>query len=146
MTPKSPHAPGTAATEKLVLTFPMRQVREPIMYKLVKEYDLMVNIMRALIKPDEQGHMVVELGGTREHLAAAREYLKKIGIRVEPLSRDVHRSEERCTHCTACITVCPSGALDIDRATMQVNFDDSKCIGCGLCIPVCSYHAMEIKV
>jgi formate hydrogenlyase subunit 6/NADH:ubiquinone oxidoreductase subunit I len=139
-------SPESAVMEKLVLTFPSRLVREPITYKLVKEHGLMVNILRALIAPDEQGHMVLELSGPRVGLDSGKKYLKGIGVRVEPLIRDVSWAEERCTHCTACVSVCPSRALDVERATMLVRFEAEKCIGCGLCIPVCAYRAMAIKV
>ena len=139
-------SPDRPAAERLVLTFPSRLVREPITYKLIKEHGLMVNILRAVVKPDEQGHMVVELSGTRGSLDSGRKYLRAIGVHVEPMARGVHWSEERCTHCTACISACPAGALDLDRRTMRVRFVAEKCIGCGLCIPVCSYRAMEVEV
>ena len=48
------------------------------------------------------------------------------------------------THCTACISVCPTKALDVKRANMEVSFKRDKCIACELCIPVCPYQAMEI--
>jgi Fe-S-cluster-containing dehydrogenase component len=48
-------------------------------------------------------------------------------------------------HCTACISVCPTAALQVNRADMTVSFDSEKCIGCELCIPVCIYKAMEIQ-
>lgn len=131
-------------SKKLVLTFPPRLVREPAMYWLVKEYDLMVNIIRASITPDETGHLVVEIEGTPEQLEAGQGYLEKLGVLSEPLSSDIRWSEEKCVHCTACITTCPSGALQLDRESMRVSFDSDKCIGCELCIPVCGYGAIEI--
>jgi len=133
-------------TEKLVLTFPPRLVREPLTSRLTKDYDLMVNIMRASISPDEAGHMVVEVEGSAEQLEAGRKYMEQIGVSFEPLSKDVRWIEERCTHCTACISVCPTDALMVDRETMKVSFDAEKCIGCELCIPVCVYKAMEVRV
>jgi L-aspartate semialdehyde sulfurtransferase ferredoxin len=132
------------ASEKLAFTFPPRQVREPVAYHLVKDCDLQVNILRANISPDEAGHMVVEVVGTPEQLKAGHAYLKKAGVAWQPLSKDVHWSKERCTHCTACISVCPTAALKLDRKTMKVSFDTEKCIACELCIPVRSYRAMEI--
>ena len=133
-------------TEKLVLTFPARLVREPITCRLSREHNLMVNIMRASISPDEQGHMVLELVGSAEDLDTGMAYLDEIGVNVEPLVHEVHWLSERCTHCTACTSACPTGALYVRRETMEVDFDAEKCIGCGLCIPVCSYRAMEIMV
>ncbi|MGZ3494021.1 MAG: 4Fe-4S binding protein, partial [Thermodesulfobacteriota bacterium] len=47
-------------------------------------------------------------------------------------------------HCTACISVCPTKALDVQRLNMEVSFKRDKCIACELCIPVCPYQAMEI--
>lgn len=133
------------ASEKLVLTFPPRLVQEPITYHLVKDHGLMVNILRASISPDEAGHMVVELGGTRSQLENGRKYMEDAGVSWQPLSRDVLWREDRCVHCTACVSLCPAGALALDRSTMKVSFDSEKCIGCELCIPVCMYKAIEIR-
>ena len=133
-------------TTKLVLTVPPNMVKEPITYRLVKDYGLMVNILRASISPDEAGHMVVELSGDREAIEGGRRYLLGANVKAASLEQDVRWSEEQCTHCTACVSVCPSGALDVDRGTMLVSFDSEKCIGCELCIPVCAYRAMEIRV
>ncbi|MDO8785807.1 MAG: 4Fe-4S binding protein, partial [Syntrophales bacterium] len=68
----------------------------------------------------------------------------EVGVEVQPLAQDVKRHEERCTHCTACISICPTKALDIDRTRMEVSFKQDKCIACELCIPVCPYQAIEI--
>jgi ferredoxin len=132
------------ASEKLVLTFPPSIVRQPVVYHLVKDYDLRVNIIRASISPDEAGHMVVEIEGTRPQLEEGRKYIETQGVQWQPLSKDVRWREDRCIHCTACISACPTGALKVDRPAMTVSFDDEKCIGCELCIPVCAYKAMEI--
>ena len=133
-------------TTKFVLTVPPNMVKEPITARLVRDYDLMVNILRASISPDEAGHMVVELSGERDAIERGRRYLDKVNVRVESLEQDVRWSKELCTHCTACVSVCPSQALSVDRTTMEVSFDGEKCIGCELCIPVCAYRAMEIRV
>ena len=134
-------------TEKLVLTFPPERVKEPTVSRLVREYDLEVNIMKAAITPDEQGHMVVELSGEADQLASAKGYLDARGVLWEPLVSEVRRIEENCTHCTACVAVCPTQALAVeDRRTMRVAFAPEKCIACRLCIPVCGYRAMEIQL
>lgn len=132
------------ASEKLILRFPPRRVRAPVMYHLVKDHNLMVNILRANISPDEAGHMVVELTGSREQLREGHTYLDKSGVHVQPLEKEVRWIEEKCVHCTACVSLCPTNALKVDRKTMRVSFDSDKCIGCELCIPVCSYKAMEM--
>lgn len=132
-------------SKKVVLTFPPSLVREPTTYRLVKEHDLMVNILRASISPDEAGHMVLELEGTEEQIEGGCRYFEDTGITWQPLSKDVLWKEDRCVHCTACVSVCPSNALYAERPSMEVVFDSEKCIGCELCIPVCMYKAMEIQ-
>jgi len=131
---------------KLVLTVPPDMVKEPLTTTLVRDHGLSVNILRAQISPDEAGHMVVELSGDRGAIESGRRYLDSISVKMASLDQDVRWSQELCTQCTACITVCPSGALSVERETMVVSFDVEKCIGCELCIPVCAYRAMEVHV
>ena len=134
------------AKTKLVLRFPPSLVNKPVVYRLVKDFDLEINILRATIRPDEAGHVVLEMEGDREGIEKGREYLEGCGITTESLSQDVRWSQERCTHCTACVAICPTEALTVDRRTMEVAFVQDQCIGCELCIPVCAYRAMEIHV
>ncbi|MEE9526936.1 MAG: 4Fe-4S binding protein, partial [Syntrophobacteria bacterium] len=53
--------------------------------------------------------------------------------------------EDKCIECTACSSVCPTGALSVERKDMHVLFDHEKCIACELCIPACPYEAMQIS-
>jgi ferredoxin len=129
---------------RVVLSFPPHLIDQPVTYRLIKDYDLMINIMRARITPKEQGRLVVEITGKKAALEAGMNYLKEAGLEILPLAQDVKWHEDRCTHCTACISVCPTKALDIDRKEMAVSFNRDRCIVCELCIPVCPYQAMEI--
>ncbi len=88
-------------SKRIVLTFPQKLVDQPIVYKLVKEHGLAFNILQAKITPEEAGVMVLELKGTKEGYAAGIKYLTGIGVKVEPLGKDVIRDEARCTHCGA---------------------------------------------
>jgi ferredoxin len=130
--------------KRVVLSYPPHLVDQPIISRLVKDYDLMVNIMRARITPKEQGRLTLEITGKRAALDAGIEYLKELGVEIQPMAQDVRRHEDRCTHCTACISICPTKALDVDRTKMEVSFKRDRCIACELCIPVCPYRAMEI--
>lgn len=130
--------------KRLVLTFPAQLVDEPITYHLIKDYELMVNILRANVTADEEGRMVIEISGEKPALEKGVKYLAELGVKVQPLAQDVKWHKERCDHCTACIPICPTAALSLDRKTMQVSFDSKKCIICGLCVPVCPYKAIEI--
>lgn len=132
------------AKKRLVLTFPPQLIDQPITYHLVKEHDLMVNILRARIAPNEQGRLVVEVSGRKKDLDAGLRYIESLGVGAEPLAQDVRRIEERCIECSACTTVCPTGALSVTRPEMRVSFNHEKCIACELCVPACPYKAMEI--
>jgi NAD-dependent dihydropyrimidine dehydrogenase PreA subunit len=133
-----------AVSKKIVLRFPKRMVDRPIIYRLVKDYDLEFNILKASITPEQEGLLVLELKGNQQEYDKGIEFLLKAGVKIQSLSQDVTRNEERCTQCGACITICPTGAFELDKKTLLVLFDNEKCIGCGLCIPACPPHAMEV--
>jgi len=131
-------------TKKIVLRFPKRLVERPIVYRLVKDYDLEFNILKASITPEEEGLLVLELKGDQKEYDKGINFLVKGGVKIESLSQDVTRNEERCTSCGACITVCPAGAFELEPGTRLVIFNNEKCIACGLCIPACPPRAMEV--
>lgn len=131
-------------SKKVVLRFPNRLVDQPIVYKLVKEYDLEVNILKALITSNEEGILALELRGDNNNYKEGLAYLKRIRVRVEPLGKDIKRNELRCTHCGACIPICPTEALQMDPVTKEVRFNSTECIACELCIPACPPSAMEL--
>ena len=133
-------------TTKVVLRFPPDLTDQPVTYNLIKEYDLMVNILRGHITPKEEGMLVLELTGRKKQLNRGMEYLAKLGVETQPLSKDVKWLKDRCTHCTACTSLCPTHALWVERDTMMVSFDREKCIACEMCIIVCPYSAMEVQV
>jgi ferredoxin len=133
-----------AVSKRIVLHFPKRMVDRPIVCRLVKDYDLEFNILKALVTPEEEGLLVLELSGEQEEYDKGIRYLTQTGVRIQSLSQDVLRNEERCTHCGACITICPSGAFELDPLTRQVNFYNEKCVACGLCIKACPPRAMEV--
>jgi len=133
-------------TKRIVLTFPHKLVDKPIVQNLVKEFGLGFNILQAKITPKEEGLLVLELSGPKENYAKGIKYLTEMGVNIQPLSKDVTRDDSRCTHCGACVTICPTGALSMDRATMKVIFDSEKCIACELCVKACPPHAMVVKL
>ena len=130
--------------KRIVLHFPRRLVDQPVIFRLVKDHDLEFNILKALFTPEEEGLMVLELSGEQNDYDQGIKYLTRSGVRIQSLSQDVTRNEERCTHCGACITVCPTGAFKIDPQTRCVTFDDEECVACGLCLKACPPRAMEV--
>ena len=133
-----------AVSKRIVLRFPKRIVERAIVCRLAKDYDLEFNILKALVTPEEEGLLVLELSGEQGEYDKGIRYLTQAGVRIQSLSQDVLRNEERCTHCGACITICPSGAFELDPKTRLVNFLGEKCVACGLCIKACPPRAMEV--
>jgi ferredoxin len=131
-------------TTKVVLRFPPELSDQPVTYKLIKEYDLMVNILRGHITPKEEGMLVLELTGKKKQLDRGMEYLTKLGVETQKLSKDVRWLKDLCTHCTACTSLCPTHALSVERDAMVVSFERAKCIACEMCVTVCPYNAMEV--
>lgn len=132
------------AKKKLVLSFPPHLIDQPITYRLIKDHDLMVNILQARITPREQGRLVVELTGKKANLDEGLRLIREMGVEFQPLAQDVRWHEDRCIECGACTSVCPTGALSVKRPEMKIRFDHDKCIACELCLPVCPFKAMEI--
>lgn len=131
-------------SKKIVLHFPHRLVDQPIVYKLVKDYDLRFNILKAYVTPQEEGLMVLELIGEETNFNQGIEYLESSGVKIQPLSQDIIRNESKCTDCGVCVPICPAGALAVDSITRKVNFYDNKCIACELCVKICPTQAMEV--
>ncbi len=131
-------------SKRIVLHFPRRLVDRPIVYRLIKDYNLEFNILKASVTPEEEGLMVLELNGEQQDYDKGIRYLTANGVRIQSLGQDFIRNEERCTHCGACITICPTGAFEVDPVTREVNFYNEKCVACGICIKACPPRAMEV--
>ena len=133
-----------AVSKRIVLHFPRRLVDRPIIYRLVKDYDLEFNILKASVTPEEEGLLILELKGEPNEYDKGINFLIKTGVRIQSLSQDVTRNEDRCTSCGACITICPAGAFELEPATRHVKFHNENCIACGICIKACPPRAMEV--
>ena len=83
-------------TKKIYLYFPKSETEKPIVYHLVKDFDLIVNIFRAKVTSEEEGYLSLEVTGTPENIDRA--------------TRTVAFNEESCVECLACIAACPFGA------------------------------------
>jgi len=129
--------------EKMVLHFPASVVEQPFMYHLVKDFNLMINILKANINPRKEGRMVVELSGSKEDFINGVEFMQSRGVKAFPLEQEIIWVADRCTHCGACTVICPSGALVLERPSMEVKFIGDNCIVCEHCIKTCPARAME---
>jgi ferredoxin len=134
------------ASHKVVFHFPVEQLNRPVINELVRTYDLEFNILRAEVRPSEQGFVVLELTGDEGNFRQGLEWVESLGVRTQPLKEDVVRNEEKCIHCGACVTHCPVDALVVlDRDSQRVEFLADDCIGCGICVKICPPRAMEVQ-
>jgi ferredoxin len=131
--------------EKYILEYSSSVVDEPVVYTLVKQYDIRVNILRAEISPGREGNMLVELESDPDNLARSRDYLAGHGVRMIPISQYLGFEAELCVHCGACTGVCFSGCLSMDEASWELVVDREKCIACGLCLKACPFGLFSLK-
>ena len=54
----------------------------------------------------------------------------------------IHIDDEKCIDCGACISLCPTDALSLDKEE-RLMFYYEKCIGCLLCLDSCPRFAIE---
>lgn len=129
-------------TRKLMLYFPKCECEKPIIYHLVKDYGLIVNVFRAKVTPEEEGFLVLDVTGTEQQIQQGIDFVKTFNVTVNFTGKGVTWDSGRCTHCGYCVPYCPTGALKIaDAATRQVAYIESECIECLACVRLCPYGA-----
>ncbi len=130
--------------EKYVLSYSQDAVGDPIIYALIKKYDVMVNILRAEVTPGQEGRLLLELDGAEGRIAEAVAYLESREVTCLPASRAILWKEDGCVDCGACTGVCFSGALDLERASARLELKRELCIGCGLCVKACPFGLFSL--
>ncbi|OPY75526.1 MAG: NADH dehydrogenase subunit I [Syntrophorhabdus sp. PtaU1.Bin058] len=131
--------------KRMILRFKRNTIDKPVVYWLVKNYSLVVNILRANISPKAESMMVLEIEGAERDFERGIEYLGNLNIDTEPIEQDINRDETKCVHCGVCTSVCAPEALYIpDRSTMRVEFNYERCVACELCVKVCPVKAMSV--
>ena len=128
----------------LILHFPPEVAQKAVVCHLTRKYDLIFNILAAKVSNRKEGHMVLEIFGTRDNYKQGVRFLKDQGVRVSSAEQEIWRDTAKCTHCGACTAVCPTGALSIKRPEMEVIYDKNKCTVCELCVLTCPTRAMGL--
>ncbi|MDD5622668.1 MAG: NIL domain-containing protein [Actinomycetota bacterium] len=131
---------------KLVLSFPENIVTSPITYKLVKEFNLEFNILRAEITPDMEGKMLIELRGDKALIDDAIKYLTDTGVSVQEAAKDIIISKNKCIDCGICTSICITQALTLDSSSFKLKFNKDKCILCELCLDCCPVSAIKVHI
>ncbi|HNR66011.1 MAG TPA: 4Fe-4S binding protein [Atribacterota bacterium] len=130
--------------KKAILRFDSTTVEKPVTYYLIKKYDLWINILQARFEPSLGGKLVIELRGEKKQLDQAFAYLKEQNIKVDFLEEEISWDKLKCNHCGACVSICPVGALKMNRETYYLEFNYQDCVVCGYCTDACPVQAIEI--
>jgi ferredoxin len=131
---------------KYVLGYSADTVSEPILWKLVKEYDIRVNILRAEISPGQEGNLLVEFDVVDErNLKSAIAWIESIGVSCVSVAKRLSWDEASCVDCGSCAGVCFSGAIAMDRDSWKLEVDRDKCVACGLCVKACPFGCFELE-
>ena len=77
--------------QALDLIFPQNLIKEPVIHRMSKQFDVVFNLRRAKIT-EKVGEIVLELEGEADILNRAVDWLKKQGLKVEPITRDTLES------------------------------------------------------
>jgi ABC-type methionine transport system ATPase subunit len=83
--------PGSPEQARLWLMYPPRLIREPLLWKLGRKFDVVTNIRQASVT-DEIGIVCLEVDGKRAEVKAAIKWLEKLGVSVEPVEINVIES------------------------------------------------------
>lgn len=74
--------------KRVKLTFPQRLIKEPVIFTMARQFNIMPNIRRARVT-ETVGEMVLELEGSPEDLDKGIDWLREKGVDVELVEGDV---------------------------------------------------------
>lgn len=133
--------------KRIVLNFPAENAQQPVIYDIVKKFNVIPNILKANVKADQGGRMVLELVADDEKdVRAAIGYIENCGIEVSSIGSKITRNAELCIDCGTCASSCLSGALTIQAPDWKLVFNPEKCVACKLCIKACPLKLFSMDV
>ena len=74
--------------ERYYLSYPQALIKEPILYRLARKFDVVFNIRGASVSED-MGLVAVEFEGAADRIERAIEWLRQTGVTVEPIEKNV---------------------------------------------------------
>ncbi|MCK5135485.1 MAG: 4Fe-4S binding protein [Bacteroidales bacterium] len=131
--------------KRMVLRFSADTVNEPITYILIKEYDVLINILNADITHGKEGSLLIEMIGRKSDVNKAVVYLESKQVEISPVVKTILFKESLCIHCGACSSVCFRGALTMDSSSRKLEFSPEKCVACELCIKACPLQLFDLN-
>ncbi len=76
------------ATIRTKFTFVEQLIKDPIIWKLAKDFEVLTNIRRADVT-DERGWVILELEGNQDEIERSLDWVREQGVRVDSVYEDV---------------------------------------------------------
>lgn len=76
------------AKQRMKFTFQERLIREPVIWRLGREFEIVTNIRRADVT-DDRGWVVLELEGDLQEIERGLQWMRDQGVRVDPVPGDI---------------------------------------------------------
>ena len=131
--------------QKVILSFPEEATEQPIIYNLVKKFDVQFNIFKASIEAGKSGKLFLEFNADSDNLSNVFAYLEDNGIKISPIASKISYDHEKCIDCGNCASACTSQALSIKAPDWNLKFDPEKCVLCKLCLKSCPLRLFKIE-
>jgi ABC-type methionine transport system ATPase subunit len=74
--------------KRVKLTFPQHLIKEPMIFTMARQFNVMPNIRRARVT-ETVGEMILELEGSENDLEKGIHFLKEKGVEVELVEGDI---------------------------------------------------------
>ena len=76
------------AKQRMKFTLPTELIKEPTIWKLGKQFNVVTNIRRADVTED-RGWVILELEGEMEEIELGVQWVIDLGVRVDPVVGDI---------------------------------------------------------
>ncbi len=75
-------------TKRIKFTFVQELIKEPVIWKLAKQFDVITNIRRADVT-DDRGWVILEVDGDADEIERGLKWVEEQGVRVDPVYEDI---------------------------------------------------------
>lgn len=75
------------AKKRVHLVYPENLVKDPVIFRMAKQFDVIPNIRKAKVS-DTAGEIMLEMEGDEENIRKGIQYMKDAGVEVELLEEE----------------------------------------------------------